>query len=188
MRITRMALLIWIAAAVARGAGIEQKLTVYLRLRAPDRYTVTPLAQELAARMFSDIGISLEWKTREPAAGSSQPIIIELVSATPQNLMPGALAYALPYEGSHITVFLDRIETTESPAIVLAHVIVHEITHIVQRVSRHSETGVMKPHWTSHDYSEMRRRPLPFTTEDLCLIYNGLLARRGAMGALEVAR
>jgi hypothetical protein len=78
-----------------------------------------------------------------------------------------------------ITVFLDRIEKTDFPAFVLAHVMVHEITHIVQGVSRHSDTGLMKARWTAHDILKMRNGPLPFTREDLDLIYRGLSTRRG---------
>jgi hypothetical protein len=135
--------------------------------------------------MFASIGISLEWKTTEPPAESSQlPIIMELAYG-PENLMPRTLAYARPYEGSHITVFLDRIERMEYPAFVLAHVMVHEITHIVQGIDRHSNTGVMKAHWSGQDHYEMRHRPLPFSEEDVVLIYRGLSARCGMPGRLD---
>ena len=80
----------------------------------------------------------------------------------------------MPYQGRHITVFLDRIETMEHPEPVLAHVIVHEITHVVQGVCRHSDTGLMKAHWTTRDLFEMRYMPLTFTQEDLMLLYRGL--------------
>jgi hypothetical protein len=180
MKITRMALMVWMAGAVAHGGETQQKLTVCLRLRTTDPHTLTPLAQELAAKMFANIGISLEWKTWEPACESSPPpIIIDVVSETPADLMPGGLAYALPYEGSHIKVFFDRIMRTEYPAFVFAQVMVHEITHIVQGVCRHSDTGLMKARWNMHDRSEMRLRPLPFTREDLELIYQGLSSRWG---------
>jgi hypothetical protein len=161
---------------------------VYLRLGA-DRYLITPLAQELAARMFANIGISLEWKPSKPAAESSpRPIIIELTSVAPSSCEPGALGAAQPYEGSHITVFLDRIERMEYPSFVLAHVLVHEITHIVQGISRHSDTGVMKAHWTARDLCEMRRRRLPFTPVDLELIHQGLSARQAMTSAPDAAR
>ena len=189
MMITRMALMLWMAGAVAHGSETLQKLTVYLRVETTERHMIRPVAQELAAKMFSNIGISLEWKAWDPAGESSQaPIIIQLVSGTPDKSMSGVLAYALPYEGRHITVFLDRIETMEHPAIILAHVMVHEITHIVQGVSRHSDTGLMKAHWTTDDIFKMRYRPLPFSREDLDLIYHSLSTRRGVTGTLDMAR
>ena len=62
----------------------------------------------------------------------------------------------------------------ERPEALLAHVIVHEITHVVQGVCRHSDTGLMKAHWTIRDLVEMRYKALPFTEEDLMLLYRGL--------------
>jgi hypothetical protein len=58
--------------------------------------------------------------------------------------------------------------------VVLGHVLVHEITHILQGIDRHSETGVMKARWTAQDYSKMTWEPLPFTPEDIDLIQRGL--------------
>jgi hypothetical protein len=182
-----MALMVWMAGAAAYGDQTRQKLTVYLRVSTPDPHLVGPPARELAAKMFANIGICLKWKTTEPPGESlQQPIIIDLATG-PEKLMPRALAYALPYEGSHITVFFDRIERTEYPAFLLAHVMVHEITHIVQGVSRHSDTGVMKAQWTDRDRSEMRLRPIPFAQEDVDLLYQGLSTRLGVTG-MDVTR
>ena len=92
--------------------------------------------------------------------------------------MPGAMAYALPYEGTHIVVFYDRV--TKKPgnvSILLGHVIAHEVTHILQGVARHSESGVMKANWTGADYQQMSREPLQFTDHDVLLIHRGLKAR-----------
>jgi hypothetical protein len=63
-----------------------------------------------------------------------------------------------------------------APAL-LAHVLVHEITHILQGVDRHSETGVMKARWTTADYVQIRAQPLPFTDWDIDLIQEGLASR-----------
>jgi hypothetical protein len=135
-------------------------------------------AQVLAVRMFAAIGIALEWAKGKPTGESAQPpIIIEVRTGAPENFKPGSLAYALPYEGSHITVLVDRIENMGAPSNVLAHVMVHEITHILQGLSRHSATGVMKERWTAWDLSGMRWRPLPFTPSDIELIYSGLTQR-----------
>jgi hypothetical protein len=53
----------------------------------------------------------------------------------------------------------------------------HEITHMLQGVSRHSLTGVMKPRWDRNDYSQMAWRPLAFTEGDIALIQLGMKAR-----------
>jgi hypothetical protein len=173
--IMRIVLIVWMAHAMAYGSAARQKLTACLRVNAVERRLISPQAQELAARMFADVGISLEWRACEPAGESSQaPIVVELASGTPQDFKFGVLGYAMPHQGRRVTVFLDRIETMERPEPVLAHVIVHEITHIVQGVCRHSDTGLMKAHWTVRDLFEMRYKPLPFTEEDLMLLYRGL--------------
>jgi hypothetical protein len=50
---------------------------------------------------------------------------------------------------------------------VLAHVLVHEVTHILQGFPRHSESGVMKAHWDSQNFAQMTWQPLPFTDDDI---------------------
>jgi hypothetical protein len=179
MTITQMAMMAWMAGTVAHAGQYGQTLTVYLRDRANIPPAVRIPAQALTTKMFAEIGVSLEWCKGEPVHGSSQlPVIIELVTETPVTRLPGALAFALPYEGTHITVFFDRIEKTQGPSTVLAHVIVHEITHIVQGISRHSDSGVMKANWTARDLSAMQIRPLPFAAMDVELFQHGLATRK----------
>ena len=97
---------------------------------------------------------------------------------TPPNNRPGQLAYTNLYEG-HITVFWDRIRAAPSapPIVVLAHVLVHEITHILQGIDRHSERGIMKSKWTLADFRAMASEPLPFTLLDVELIQRGMARR-----------
>jgi hypothetical protein len=74
-------------------------------------------------------------------------------------------------------VFWDRIERQRRfapPVVVLAHVLIHEITHMLQGVARHSESGVMKSQWTAEDQRAMASKPLPFTPLDVELIQHGL--------------
>ena len=178
MTTTSIVLLASMAGTVAHAGQPERKVTVYLLGKANDRHMACTPAQALAGRMFAAIGISLEWAKGKPSGESSQPpIIIEVVTGTPENFKPGSLAYALPYEGSHITVFVDRIEKMRAASNVLAHVMVHEITHILQGISRHSATGVMAARWTSGDFADMRFRPLSFTPLDIELVYSGLAQR-----------
>jgi hypothetical protein len=90
------------------------------------------------------------------------------------------MAYALPFEGLHVRVFYDRVSDPQlfpkfdAPKI-LGHVMAHEIGHLLQGITRHSETGVMKAHWTAADYGSMAFRPLRFTDEDVRLILAGLV-------------
>jgi hypothetical protein len=177
------------AGTVAHAGQPQRKVTVYLLDRANESYMSCIPAQTLAGRMFAAIGISLEWARGKPSGESSQPpIVIEVVTGMPENFHPGSLAYALPYEGSHITMFVDRIQNMRAASKVLAHVMVHEITHILQGISRHSATGVMKERWTPGDFADMRFRPLPFTPLDIELIYSGLAQRTAGARELMLGR
>jgi hypothetical protein len=182
MMIPRIALLVCMGHAAAYGGETRQKLAVCLDVETADPHLITPLAQYLATRIFAKVGISLDWRACARAGESWQaPIVVQLVSGTPEGFMPGVLGYAMPYRGQ-ITVFFDRIATMQDPRIVLGHVMVHEITHVIQGVSRHSDTGLMKPHWSSGDLAEMRHKPLPFTREDLMLLYSRLATQREQAG------
>jgi hypothetical protein len=185
--ITRIALLACMAHATAYGSETRQKLTACLQVEMPDPHLISRLALGLATRIFAEVGISLDWSSCEPAGESSQtPIVVQLVSGK-EGLMSGVLGSAMPYR-RRIIIFFDRIETMPDPWTVLGHVMVHEITHIIQGFPRHSDTGLIKPHWSSHDLVEMRHKPLPFTQEDLILLYSALAMRRESTDTPAVAR
>jgi hypothetical protein len=158
--------------------GVDRNIAVCMEMGS-DTFTVLR-AQATATKMFSSIGVTIQWHR----AGLSCPpdaIQIGLDTGTARNFFPGALAYARPYEGTHIRIFYDRVQTLAPPVRlgpILALVIVHEITHIVQGVSRHSDRGVMKAHWDQDDYEQMARKPLEFTEEDVDLVYRGLNSRK----------
>ena len=66
---------------------------------------------------------------------------------------------------------------------VLGYILAHEIAHVLQGISRHSESGIMKPKWNARDYVEMREDMLRFTEYDASLIRSGLDER-----ALQASR
>ena len=174
IRITRIALLACMTHATAYGSETRQKLTACLQVEIPDPHLISRLAQGLATRIFAEIGIPLDWSSCEPADESSQtPIVVQLVSGKKEGLTSGVLGFAMP-DRRHIIIFFDRIETMQDTWTVLGHVMVHEITHVLQGVSRHSDNGLMKPHWSRDDLVRMRHKPLPFTQEDLILLYSAL--------------
>ena len=141
----------------------------------PDAYA----AQKMASKIFSTVGVEIEW----PAPGScptfSGVIKISFTDRAPKAASAGALAYARPHEGTHIVVLYERVKGMQSGCTpqLLAYVLVHEITHILQAISRHSESGIMKAHWDPADYEKMRRKTLGFTAYDVDLIHLGLDAR-----------
>ena len=143
-------------------------------------------AEAEASGIFESVPVRLTW-SHGRACQQPDAIHIRMKEETPEKLLPGALAYALPYEGVTIELFYDRIQNTVPASVLahlLAHVLVHEITHILEGSARHSETGVMKAHWTPVDYREMSLHPLPFAAEDTVLIQHSLKSRRERMLAL----
>jgi len=142
------------------------------------------------------VGVKIDWRRGQPSRSlrsSEKPIVVEMTTDAPSALKPGALALARPYEGVHIILFYDRVRAATEPELtpnVLAHVLVHEITHILQGTCRHSDTGIMKARWAHTDYMEMGRKPLSFTEEDVQLIRFGLAGRAntGTLVATAEAR
>jgi len=45
---------------------------------------------------------------------------------------------------------------------LLGHVMAHEIGHLLQGTTQHSESGIMKARWTGQDFTEKAWRPLGF--------------------------
>lgn len=142
-------------------------------------------AQQIAGQMFRRIGVDLEWRMASrscPANG----IVIELTTYTPADLHPLALAYAMPFEGTRVRVYFDRVRLRAGDSLareyaLLAHVLAHEIAHILQGTDTHSPTGVMKARWDRQDYDQMTRRDrLPFAPVDVLLIQRGLEVRLAA--------
>jgi hypothetical protein len=142
-------------------------------------------AQSIAAGMFLQAGVRIEW--HRDRSCPQDAIRVSFSDGTNRNFRPEAVAYALPYEASHIVVFYDRLRQHGSARlpVVLAHVLVHEITHMLQGVCRHSESGVMKARWTTREYDEMAFQPLPFTPADVLLIHMGLDARESRLAAAK---
>jgi hypothetical protein len=152
MKIAAMTLMAAMVGVAAEPKQPQQKLTVYLRENARVPPEVRAPAVDLANKMFATIGIRLDWRSGEPPRTSfPQPIGIELATDTPTNLLPGALGSAMPYEGVHIRVFYDRVRSDVVPrSVLLAHVMVHEIAHILQKTDRHSDGGVARPKTLSY--------------------------------------
>lgn len=165
-------------AAGAQGkSATERHVTVYLRNGVVVPFVLRAQAKALASEMFAGIGVTLNWREVRPLASETAAIIIELVDRTPAELQPHAWAYSLPFEGVHVRIFWDRMQPETGRERLLAHVMVHEMTHILQGINRHSAEGIMNAQWTDQERSALERRPLHFTDEDVNLIYRGMDAR-----------
>jgi hypothetical protein len=181
----------------------KRSITVFVDSRAEVTDERLSDAEFMASRMFEQVGVFVRWR-RGPSKGHDIEQIITgaITSNTPRNFHPGALAYAEVYPGqfkdAHIRIFFDRVESSvamfprSSPLVrkltasLLGHVLVHEITHILEASDHHSEEGVMKKHWTINDLFHMEYRPLPFDLVDVELIRRGLADRGRAATSAQL--
>lgn len=161
----------------------EVSLTVYVRTRIGDSglRNICMRARGVAYQMFAAAGVRIHWRTGQPKLHEpGRPILIDITPNTPETFYRGALAYARVFEGDYIRVFYDRVENPDRPhaaAMLLAHVMVHELTHILEGVDHHSEEGVMKAQWTADDLVRMAYKQLRFGPEDVRLMRIGLAYR-----------
>jgi hypothetical protein len=177
----KIAKMLTMAALVAMAARAEQSLTVYLNpadVPTPVLYS----AKHTAAKMLAVAGVRIEFRNGEPSTLQLQrdgAIFVRLANNTPNDLLPGALAFTRVPESVEITVFYDRMARFDLALrqALLAHLLAHEIAHILQGIDRHSESRVLKAKWTSDDHLNMVRQPLSFTQEDIRLIQTGLAKR-----------
>jgi hypothetical protein len=137
-------------------------------------------AEILAGKMLASAGAQMDWCNGvRSCLDKPGVIVITLANPGQSKFSAGALASARPYEGVHIELLYDRVKAAprQTQPTLLAHLLVHEISHILQGASRHSVTGVMKANWNYTDCAAMLRAPLPFTAEDILLIHLGLEKR-----------
>ena len=167
----------------------ETVVTVHLVNDGVVPLAVLSHATVIAAKMFSPAGVRIDWRFGQPSGRRSQldgTPVVRMATRTPRNYLSGALGSTLPLEGE-ITVFYDRIRPraeTQFTATLLAHVLVHEIAHVLEGILRHSATGIMKANWTNKDTWDMIQGRLSFVPEDLDLIRRGLASRAATIGLL----
>jgi hypothetical protein len=175
------------AAVLAIGARASEtsqtaQLTVIVCMQNSAGFGVAPRAEQIVNRMFAEAGVAIDWRSRLRNCPSGA-ILVSLSHQTPGTLLPRALALSRPFEGTHIEIFYDRIYPYNlynrgALSVVMAHVLAHEIAHILQGLNRHSDSGVMKARWDGADYSQMMWKGLSFTPTDVELIRSGMAVRK----------
>jgi hypothetical protein len=173
---------VWAALLVASGARAGDsapppKLTLMVCLDPNGKAASIDPGRAAATGIFKRAGIHLDWRTSEKPCLAGGGIVVTVSFATPSEDHRGALAYALPYERTHIILLYDRIlDAVSRPRVpsLMGYVLAHEIGHMLQGVARHSTAGIMKAHWNYLDYADMELGRLEFTVEDTALIRDGL--------------
>jgi hypothetical protein len=190
LRIIPGAGMLFLIASLPGTARCDEGSTVSIALERNCRWMwEIQQAQRIADQIFARIGLRIQWLDYRRAHTPAFPpdaIVVSLSAPPPKNLRSDALALALPFEGTHVQLFYERIQATVSRdrvPILAAHVLAHEVTHILQGTDSHSPTGIMKAHWDSHDYLEMESQRLSFEPYDVMLIRNGLGWRSGQIAS-----
>jgi hypothetical protein len=143
------------------------------------------LAQSEASKLLARAEVRVEWMHGR-ACQSGDAIQVHLTVQTPDNLLPGALAFCRPTARDDIRILYDRVQAMVSPAHepqLFAYVLAHEIVHILEGTARHSATGIMKAQWTPEDYSDIASGKLTFASEDIELVHGGVIGRQTALNA-----
>jgi hypothetical protein len=159
-------------------------VTIYLSAKTAMPAGMLFASRTQAIEIFREAGVNVRvlngTPPMNPYNSCGAPIVLEIDATAMRPVSPSTLAYAMPYKksGTCIYVLFDRVVDRSwrpsSRTVLLAYVMVHEISHVLQQVSHHSESGIMKAHWSGEDYERMEFHSLPFTPEDIDLIRTGL--------------
>lgn len=190
MRIERLAeigCLVLVVSTQARGQKCE--IPVGLEDTQVVPFTMLAQAEATAARIYAGIGVKLRWRSQ-----AATQIWMQFDTGVAAGVHPGAMGYAMPYgkTGTRIHILLDRVLSAGSQRLagaLLGHVMAHELGHVLEGISRHSASGLMKARWDAHDFDEMLSRPLSFSDADIDLIQMGVagLARHSKATVLTAA-
>jgi hypothetical protein len=149
---------------------------------------VRNIATSTADMILAQAGVRLRWMPERPAArlDPCDPLLahrirISVEPRAPRSVPRGVLASALPFSNkeTRITIYFDRVRAfyPGSPASAGAfygHVLAHEIIHVLQKVNRHADQGVMHQRWSPSELQQLVLLPLALTETDIKLIRAGL--------------
>jgi hypothetical protein len=164
----------FVLASVSATAVPHDRPTLALRIRLLNRAGVPRRAVEgierEAARLLGHAGIRLELRDCRPVMGFEPPgcdapaapaeVLVELLPGHCSS-RDEILGYARP--GLYAAVFVGRAEDLAREQIasredILAHVIVHEATHMLTGGHTHSVAGIMHATWGLQDLRQIATR------------------------------
>ncbi len=180
MRTEQLARIGWMALVMVAGVrGEEREIAVGLEATHFVPPAVLARAKATATQIYAGIGVKLRW--RNPAAAE---IRMEFDTGVAAREYQDAMGYAMPYAkaGTRIHIFLDRVvpdrlcspRSQEDAGVLLGHVMAHELGHVLEGISWHADSGIMKANWNLGDRRQMLDRSLSFSSADVDLIRLGL--------------
>ncbi len=133
----------------------------------------------MASELFKKIDVRLIWHEGEVPPGRSA-LIVRTVEHAPESATGEALAATRMLASTReITVYKDRVQRflavhRSVASVACAYVLAHELAHAIQGIARHSQSGIMKAHWSDQDFHEMFFLQLRFAPSDVELIHRAL--------------
>lgn len=182
-------LLACLFACTAFAADPKAVVEVCIRNRTAEKLAVGQ-AREVTSAIFRKVEIRIDWPKGNGDC-PQQSIEIQLAPTAPADQRQGVLAYARPFEGRTVVIYLDRVNAGYPASwlsVRLAYVMAHEIGHILQGLSRHSERGIMKARFEHEDDRDIVARRLTFAPEDVSRIYDGIAHRNAANAARSILK
>ena len=168
--------------AVGATPGNQQVVRVCLGTDLTEKaYALLPLIEAKTSKLFATIGVRLEWtEDRRYCHNDFGAVRLSVRREAAPASGPDWLGYALPYDRGQIVAFYDRVVSSRGIVSIedmLSYVFAHEIAHILEGISRHSASGIMKASWDNTDRLQMTQGSLTFAPNDIKLICDGLLGR-----------
>ena len=158
-----------------------QPLNIYLYNKARVPSGVLTLAEESATRIFRLSGVQAIWvncsiggSDGTNCAGARQPsdIIVQIVPETRQlkGDVFGVAFLGKDGAGQYTDIYYNRLEELRRDwkvalEEVLAHVIAHEIGHLLLGLNAHSNMGIMRGVWETDELRRLERGRLFFSSE-----------------------
>ena len=199
--------LIYLAALSAWGeVGTQRSLNIYVYNQAKVADGVLSQAEGNATRIFRFSGVQAIWvncstskieATNCTGLPHSGDVIVQIVHETRilKDDVFGAAFIGTDGTGQYADVYVDRVNQLHrdwnvSLANVLAHIMAHEIGHLLLGLNSHSSSGIMRGVWEADELKAAERGRLLFSREQSKSIQdrlNAISARRDLRTVSELA-
>jgi hypothetical protein len=162
------------AASVADAAEPGQRPTIHLQMQdnAGVPADILKASQDEVARIFADAGLRVEWTETGPRF-TVHIVPIALGYRTPSSPVMGMALRNR--RGATARIFFNEVKELArswdvNVSTLLAHVVAHEIGHLLLPYVPHSSTGLMKAEWDRDLVREAAAGSLTFTDAQITRI------------------
>ena len=178
-----MAMLSGMPVLPLHGEDAARTVTIYYDYDAHVPETTVFRATRQASRIFARIGATVRFRNNRTnqKAGAGLEFEMYIGMEAPAGMNSASLALSHPFrQDGRIEVFYSRIQDykpLECRDVVLAYILTHEITHVLEGMQHHAPTGVMKEKWDRADLKKIQTARLDFDPSDVDFIRAGIEKR-----------